>query len=186
MSEVQVYRLMITPQTKVNVSENEKWMFSEKITDEYLLKYGTRKREKQIAEGKDPKKAIKADAYLTRKKYVLKYYEYKRKVRELFFQTGLKEFPTNNVWFTFYVPIPRSWSKKKRNLHSFEPHEQVCDASNLHKSLEDSCSDCDRKNWDYRATKFWCDLNEGYIEIRLNALPEAKGYNKYVREDKIK
>lgn len=181
-----LYRLMITPQTKVNVSDNEKWMFSEKISDEYLLKVGAKKRKKQIEEGKDPKKAIKSDAYLTRKKYILKYYEYKRKVRELFYESGIKEYPTNNVFFKFYLPMPPSWSKKKRRLLSFEPHEQVPDSSNFHKSVEDACSDCDRKNWDYRAAKFWCDLSSGYIEITIGELPTAKGYTSFKIEDKIK
>lgn len=186
MAEIKTYRLYITPQTKINVSENEKWMFAGSVTDKYLLAFGAKKRQRQIDEGKDPKKAIKANAYYNRKQYVLRYYEYKRKVRELFLKSGLSKFPEDNVSFRFFIPMPTSWGKKKRNEHCFEKHQNVPDASNFHKALEDACSDKDRRNWDYRASKFWIDLKEGYIEIEVGGLPEAKGYSPYVREDKIK
>lgn len=184
MSQVKLVRLMIVPQTKVNVSENEKWMYAEGVTDKYLLEFGAKKRQKQIDEGKDPKKAIKANAYYTRKQYVLKYYEYKKRVKELFFQSGLKEFPVSQVHFSFFLPMPKSWNRKKKNQHRYEPHQNMCDASNLHKSLEDACSDKDRKNWDYRASKFWHDI--GFIEIEIGGLLPATGYRKFEIEEKIK
>lgn len=186
MGEVKIIRLMITPQTKVNISDNEKWMLAPSITDEYLLRVGKKKREKQIEEGKDEKKLISEKAYLNRKNYMLRYFEYKRKVRELFYQSGLREYPTNNVFFKFYLPMPKSWSKKKRDKYCFEPHQSVCDASNLHKSLEDACSDADRKNWDYRAAKFWYPEKEGFIEIEIGAMQPAVGYRKYKKEDLLK
>lgn len=182
----QVYRLFITPQTKINISDNEKWLLSEKVTEKYLIEFGKRKRAKQLADGKDPKKAINAKYYLNRKRYLLTYFDYKRKVRKLFNECGLSAFPSDNVWFRFYIPMPRSWSKKKRSSLCFEKHEQTPDSSNLHKSLEDACSDCDRKNWDYRASKFWVDTSMGYIEIEVGALQPAIGYKKFEREDKIK
>lgn len=184
MTEVNTYRLFITPKTKVNISDNEKWMLSEKISEEYLLAIGKKKRAKQIEEGKDPKKAVKETCYVDRRRYMLTYFDYKRKVKELFLQCGLNEFPTNGVWFRFFIDMPVSWSKKKKNMMRFEPHESTPDASNFHKALEDSCSVADRKNWDYRATKFWNDT--GFIEIEIGSLPKAIGYNKVIKPDVLK
>lgn len=186
MSGLRLYRLHINPQTKINVSDNERWMFAESITDKYLLNFGAKKRQRQIDEGKDPKKAIKADAYYKRKQYVLKYFDYKRKVKELFLNSGLKTFPTDNIWIRFYIPTPPSWSKKKRNKHNFEKHESKPDVTNIFKSLEDSCSEDDKLNWDYRASKFWYDGKEGYIEIEVGGLQPAIGYKKFETEEKLK
>jgi Holliday junction resolvase RusA-like endonuclease len=182
MSEVKIYRLFITPKTKINISDNEKWMLSKKITDEYLLSFGARKRAKQIAEGKA--NPIKAGYYYKRKKYLMTYFDYKRQVKELFDKCGLKEYPAENIWWKFFIPMPKSWSQKKRNKHNFEKHLSKPDRGNLEKSVEDSLSVKDQVNWDSRASKFWSET--GYIEIHIGALPEAKGYSPYVREEKIK
>lgn len=181
MSEVQVYRLMIPPQTKINISDNERWILVK--DDDYLLWWGKKKRQQQIEE--KAKRIYKEDYYVNRKRYMLTYYDYKRKVKELFLESGLREFPTNGAWFKFYVPMPKSWSKKKKNLYCFECHQSTPDASNFHKALEDSCSVKDRINWDYRASKWWYN-GTGHIEITIGELPPANGYSKYVREDKIK
>lgn len=182
MQGAKVYRLMITPQTKVNISDNEKWMLSPKITNEYLLDVGKNVRRRQIEEG-TVKKVIKETYFVNRKRYMMTYFDYKRKAKQLFDESGLGEFPVSNAYFKFYLPMPKSWSARKKRLHSFEPHQQVPDASNLHKAIEDACSKKDRCNWDYRASKFWCDMSTGYIEIHVNALPEAKGYMQVKWED---
>jgi hypothetical protein len=184
MNEVVTYRLMITPHTKINVSENEKWMFAPEVKDSYLLQIGLKKHQEDIENKK--KKIRSPKCYLNRKNYILRYYEYKKKVKKLFLQSGLKEYPESNVWFRFFVPMPPSWSKKKRDHHCFEKHQNVPDASNYHKALEDSCSEKDRRNWDYRASKFWIDAPDGYIEIEIGSLSPAKGYRKFELEDKIK
>lgn len=184
MSEAKTVRLLITPQTKINVSKNERWMFAERITDKYLLQIGKKKHDKQVDAGAE--KPVSEKCYLNRKNYILKYFDYKRKVKELFLKSGLKVFPTDNIWVRFYIPTPPSWSKKKKNKHSFEKHESKPDVTNIFKSLEDSCSEDDKLNWDYRASKFWIDLKEGYIEIEVGGLQPAVGYKKFEREEKLK
>lgn len=183
MNEPKVYRLFITPKTQIDVSDNERWMFNEKITWEYLLKCGKKKRMRQILEGK--KKLVGENCFVARKKYILTYLDYKRDLRKLFYEQ-LSEYPTNNVWLKFYVPMPKSWSKKKRKELCFMPHEQTADASNLHKAFEDACCDQDKANWDYRVTKFWVDMPNGFIEVHVNAMPPAVGYTKVEREDIIR
>lgn len=184
MAEIKRYFIMICPQTKINVSDNEIWMFSPKITDEYLLQCGRKRRSKQIAE-KKVKKIVKEDCYIKRRDYILTYFNYKRRVKELFIEAGLSVFPTNSVWFKFFVPMPKSWTNKKKNQLCFEPNLSRPDSSNYHKAVEDSCCVDDKINWDYRVSKFWYSGN-GHIEITIGELPPAKGYTSFKIEDKIK
>lgn len=183
MEEQKIYRLFIAPQTHIRSTQAENWMFAQGVTDEYLLKFGKKKFDERVAKGS--KNPGSANNYYNRKKYLQKYWDYKVKLKALFLDCGLKTYPTNNVWFKFFIPMPKSWSQKKRNAHCFEKHESKPDAGNLHKAIEDACCIEDKKNWDYRASKFWYD-GEGHIEIIVGALPEPKGYAAYTREDKIK
>mgnify|MGYP003654086905 CR=1 FL=1 len=38
----------------------------------------------------------------------------------------------------FYMPMPKSWSKKKKELMHLQPHQQTPDGDNLEKALLDS------------------------------------------------
>lgn len=76
---------------------------------------------------------------------------------------------------TFLIPMPRSWSAKKRYIMSFEPHQQAPDIDNLVKAVLDALcvkdSDIYKPNdsyiWDVRAKKIWAGDSDtvGGIEI---------------------
>lgn len=80
------------------------------------------------------------------------------------------ECKANDVWFAsseariiFVIPMPKSWSKKKKFAHNGEPHRQRPDLSNLLKALEDACYHDDSIIWDISVQKVW-----GYAgEIRI-------------------
>lgn len=184
MTEIKTVRLLITPQTKVNISDNEKWLTAPTLTDVYLFQVGVKKYREDIEQ--NHKKITSMMYYIRRRRYILHYLEYKRKLRTIFNESGLPEFPVANVWFKFYIPMPLSWAKKKKKQLHLEPHQNVPDASNFHKALEDACSIKDRTNWDYRASKFWIDAKDGYIDIELGSLPPARGYKKFTIEDILK
>lgn len=177
-------RLMITPQTKVNISDNEKWLTLPNLTNLYLFKVGVKKQREDTE--KKRKKITSMMYYIRRREYILNYLEYKRRLKEVFIKSGFGEFPQSAVWFKFFLPMPKSWSKKKRNSLCFQPHVQTPDTSNFHKAMEDSCSEKDSVNWDYRASKFWIDAKDGYIEIETGSLPPAIGYRKLTTEDILK
>ncbi|WP_158785394.1 RusA family crossover junction endodeoxyribonuclease [Pantoea sp. BAV 3049] len=56
---------------------------------------------------------------------------------------------------TFVLPMPDSWSKKKRAEYIGRPHQQKPDADNLLKALMDAIYDDDCAVWDVRVTKLW-------------------------------
>lgn len=63
----------------------------------------------------------------------------------------------------FKVPMPKSWSNKKKAEMEGKPHQQRPDIDNYLKSLLDAVFDDDATVWDVRATKVWAET--GSIEI---------------------
>jgi Holliday junction resolvase RusA-like endonuclease len=75
------------------------------------------------------------------------------------------ELPDAGAHITFMLPMPGSWSRKKRQLMLGAPHKQKPDVDNLAKALLDACRDEDQGVWDLRTTKRWAHL--GGIEITV-------------------
>lgn len=55
----------------------------------------------------------------------------------------------------FIMPMPESWSKKKRATMDNKPHKQTPDKDNLEKALLDAIYGNDSHKWDGRVTKLW-------------------------------
>tara|TARA_R100000656_G_scaffold123856_1_gene100904 strand:+ start:1904 stop:2257 length:354 start_codon:yes stop_codon:yes gene_type:complete len=64
----------------------------------------------------------------------------------------------------FHVPMPKSWSKKKRALYNGQPHQQRPDLDNYLKAWIDSVFEEDSLVWKVKATKLWTD-ESGHIII---------------------
>lgn len=65
---------------------------------------------------------------------------------------------------TFYLPMPPSWSIKKKMSMEGRAHQQKPDGDNLQKALQDALRDDDSSIWDVRVTKLWS--GSGAIEIQ--------------------
>lgn len=69
---------------------------------------------------------------------------------------------------TFVLPMPASWSAKKKAAHDGKPHLQKPDTSNMLKAIEDAVHQNDSHLWHYSGlTKVWG--YEGAIIIRREA-----------------
>lgn len=55
----------------------------------------------------------------------------------------------------FHIPMPQSWSKKKKARMVDTPHRQRPDSDNLAKGVMDSLLPEDCKVWHLEAKKFW-------------------------------
>lgn len=104
-----------------------------------------------------------------RKRRLLAYYQYKDELREEAARVGFT-LPTDGAWVKFYLPVPKSWSKKKKSKMDFEPHQSRPDVSNLYKAFEDGLIDQDMKIYDVRISKYWYNSVKGFIEI---IMPES-------------
>ncbi|MHB9319097.1 RusA family crossover junction endodeoxyribonuclease [Phytobacter diazotrophicus] len=72
--------------------------------------------------------------------------------------------PESGAYVTFVLPMPASWSKKKRQQHNGQPHQQKPDCDNMLKALMDAIYADDAHVWDCRVTKVWGEI--GQIIIR--------------------
>lgn len=52
------------------------------------------------------------------------------------------------------------------------------DADAYYKAAQDAFFKEDNIVWDFRASKFWVDMQFGWIDIELGTLPPAKGFTK--------
>jgi len=90
---------------------------------------------------------------------VVKYWAFKREIRRQGVELG-----ESGVHTTFILPMPKSWSKKKKDEMDGKPHTQIPDIDNLAKALLDAIFDDDSHIWDARFTKLWGKV--GKIIIR--------------------
>lgn len=72
--------------------------------------------------------------------------------------------PEAGAHITYVLPMPKSWSKKKRALMAGKPHQQKPDVDNLTKALLDALFDDDAHIWDVRASKIWGETGMIIIE----------------------
>lgn len=67
------------------------------------------------------------------------------------------------IEMNFYIAMPKSWSKKKKNLMLGKPHQQKPDLDNLIKTIDCLCDE-DEFIYQINATKKWAEY--GHLEIR--------------------
>ncbi len=63
----------------------------------------------------------------------------------------------------FHIPMPKSWSKKKKAEMDGRPHQQRPDIDNLLKALLDAVLKEDCRVWSVSVSKVWAQ--QGAIEI---------------------
>lgn len=100
---------------------------------------------------------------------VIRYRDYCDAVRAAW---GARPFPAAGAWLVFHLPMPRSWSRKKKDAMRGTIHQQKPDKDNLEKAWNDALHSDDSHIADSRITKLWADV--GYIEIYLDALPSVE------------
>lgn len=74
------------------------------------------------------------------------------------------ELPESGSHVTFILPMPASWSQKKKALHAGRPHQSKPDVDNLTKSLLDALFEDDAHIWDVRVSKLWGETGMIIIE----------------------
>lgn len=75
--------------------------------------------------------------------------------------------PPTGLSVTFYFPIPKTWSKKKRKLHHGMLMQSRPDLDNTIKGFFDALVSEDKYIANIHATKRWADYPTGWIECSL-------------------
>lgn len=65
----------------------------------------------------------------------------------------------------FYIPMPLTWSKRKRAEMAGSPHKQTPDTDNLLKGFMDSLAIQDKTIWYIHARKFWAEKGSIFVKI---------------------
>ena len=89
-----------------------------------------------------------------------KYWAFKDKLNQL---VSAEELP-ERIHVVFQIPMPKSWSAKKRASQIGQPHKVRPDTDNLMKAFKDAVFEEDSAIWDERGTKLWGET--GRIEIK--------------------
>lgn len=94
---------------------------------------------------------------------VARYWAYKD---ELNYKARLQQFTLPDYFhIDFYLPMPVSWSKKKKEHMDGRSHQQTPDRDNLEKAFADALKDQDCTIWGGEVNKYWA--REGKIVVRL-------------------
>ena len=122
-----------------------------------------------------PKDSLRP-AGLKRRLRLEKYNDYKD---TLLGEVKAKKFtlPPAGCGISFFIPLPKSWSKKKRKLYHGKLHQSKPDLSNLLKAFEDAICAEDKYIAHYsKLEKRWVDFPQGWIELT------AADYEETLRE----
>lgn len=85
---------------------------------------------------------------------VLRYHAFKDACRE--HSVSLSD----SLKLLFVLPMPKSWSKKKKREMDGRPHQQRPDIDNLQKALFDAVLEEDANIWSVSAVKVWGQVGE--------------------------
>jgi len=85
----------------------------------------------------------------------------------------------------FILPMPGSWSKKKKLEMNGTPHQQTPDVDNLLKALLDATHAEDKVIWNTQITKIWGFTGKIIIEDAMTDNKSRKNIQRAILVDKI-
>jgi Holliday junction resolvase RusA-like endonuclease len=95
---------------------------------------------------------------------VLKFFAFRDAVKQSPAWKTLQLLDMDSFKIVFHVPMPKSWSKKKKVQFEGKPHQQRPDLDNFLKAWKDSVYEEDAIVWNVEATKLWTS-GPGYIMV---------------------
>lgn len=172
MNPTKITVIDIHPSTHVRSTKNEGWLLAESVSYDYLRTLDDRKLEREIAKGKPNPKRGTLEA---RKRQLEINRAHKQEVMDWVVRNDFK-MPLGYAAVWFYVPMPKSWRKKKLDQMLYTVHQNTPDLDNYLKQLYDSIMPRknrmkgekgidDRKIYNYAAFKVWVTWEEACIKI---------------------
>lgn len=93
---------------------------------------------------------------------VQRYWDYRDDIRAV---VGDVAIVPDGIVVRAFIPMPASWSKKKKEETAGKPHRVRPDHDNISKGILDAIFAEDGAVWMGYCEKRWCHEGEGYIEI---------------------
>lgn len=76
--------------------------------------------------------------------------------------------PEQGAHIIFYIPVPKSWRKHKKESRHLMLHDSTPDIDNCCKAVLDSLLPEDKAIADIRLTKRWINADKGHIEVIID------------------
>ena len=92
---------------------------------------------------------------------VLRYHKFKDDLRKEIASKGIEL--NNELYLVYYIPMAKSWTKKKKRQYLGQPHHLKPDTDNITKGYKDALYKEDSAVFIDAAAKFWCETGSGYI-----------------------
>ena len=87
------------------------------------------------------------------------------------------EMPDAGSSVIFFLPMPKSWSKKKKEAMLHQPHQQTPDVDNLLKAFLDSvCKGGDEHVYSVKVSKLWAREGEILVDVEEDLLKNDINY----------
>ena len=83
------------------------------------------------------------------------------------------DLPEQGAHITFYIPVPKSWRKHKKEAKHLSLHDSTPDIDNLCKAMLDSLLPEDKGIADIHLTKKWINSDQGHIEVVISTPTHA-------------
>ena len=96
---------------------------------------------------------------------VVRYFEYRDQLRAKAVEYGITL--PNSFSVTFYMAMPKSWSKKKKAAHVGTPCQSKPDLDNVLKGFMDALRTNDASVYDVSASKFWSEQPGVVLAVRV-------------------
>lgn len=135
--------LNITPVSAIRTTQGDRWFF------------------------KIPRDKLRPDG-LARLQRIERYNNYKVSLLSLAKQQRFTP-AEQGMHIVFYLPVPASWRKHKKESMHLKLHSSRPDWDNLAKGFFDGLLSEDNKIADVRVTKKWVNQEHGYIEVFMHA-----------------
>jgi Holliday junction resolvase RusA-like endonuclease len=135
----------IEPQSALRSTQTQNWLANvteleaKQLEDSYKLGYDKKGQQIWVRLGKNGKtKTLKSKPNFVRtRKYLMKYFEYKDELKLHGQKIGFI-MPQDAFFMWFFMPMPKSWTKKKKALMAFKLHKNKKDTDNLSKAIKDA------------------------------------------------
>ena len=96
---------------------------------------------------------------------VVRYFEYRDQLRAKAVEYGITL--PNAFTVTFYMPMPKSWSKKKKAAHVGKPCQSKPALDNVLKGFMDALRTNDASVYAVSASKFWSEQPGVVLAVRV-------------------
>lgn len=104
---------------------------------------------------------------------VVRYYAFCDELREFWTKYSNTQVPPN-VYIVFTIPMPASWSEKKKLEMEGQPHQQRPDIDNYIKAFLDALCEDDSYVYMLRAEKYWGRMGSIAIGDLPPSFPSAR------------